>query len=173
MRRKFAARRALFFPARKLPVRGVDIDSEWQGRVGGGGGESNSPSKKDCPEFTTSVVCLFNSYLADLNGRSSARPVDVSFAARIDVRVEAPRLNVTQSRPARVKPGWMCYQLIRQQLILHHRQLLFVTCLMRVVTSSACNSVTNLPCRNHAPPIKNLIHKYNIKNKLEARNTKS
>ena len=24
--------------------------------IGGGGGESNSPSKKDCPEFTTSLV---------------------------------------------------------------------------------------------------------------------
>jgi len=90
-------------------------------------GRVELPVQERLPGIYYKLSRLIKSCLIDLNRRSSTRPVDVSFAPLIDVGAAAPRLNVTQSRPVEVRPGWMCYLLIRQQLKLHHRQLIFVT----------------------------------------------
>ena len=80
------------------------------------------------------------------------QPVNLS-SPTTGIRVKAPRHCVTQSHPTGARTGWMCYlKITRQRLKLVLRCLFFATSLTSLMTSSACNSVANRPCRNHASP---------------------
>jgi len=115
-------------------------------------GRVELPVQEKLPRICYKLSQLFDLTRQTSADRVSAGPVDISFAALIDMTAAAPQLFDIHSQPVEVGSGWMCCRLVRQQKRIHVRQLYFCHLFNEVDGASACNPAAYLPCRTRASP---------------------
>jgi hypothetical protein len=122
------------------------------GRASGGdGGESNSPSRRDCPEYATGVAGSLISPF-ELQPAESLRASRCFFRLPYRCRVGGTPIF---RHPCRAR--WGEARRMRWLYLAGENEFTFANYVLppgfvSLAASSTCNSVTNLPCRNHASP---------------------